>query len=309
MPATTLAIGASGLRKEYGATVAVADLTLQVRRGEVFGFLGPNGAGKTTAVKMLLGLTAPTTGVATLLGKPLGDRQTKAKIGFLPEHFRFHEWLTAGEFLDLHGKLYGMRSPERAAVIPDLLQLVGLADQADVKLRAFSKGMLQRVGLAQSLLNDPELVFLDEPTSGLDPIGRRLVRDIINGLREEGTTVFLNSHLLGEVEKTCDRVAFIRQGTLVQTVSLSEFSDEAVHLTLRVGRPGLALLTGLEQFSGGVDGAVVQKADGRVQLTLAREAQVPDLVRWLVAQGHDVHELTPQRQSLEEHFMRIMGES
>jgi ABC-2 type transport system ATP-binding protein len=190
--------------------VAVADLTLLVGRGEVFGFLGPNGAGKTTSVKMLLGLTNPTAGSATLLGHPLGDRQARAKIGFLPEHFRFHEWLKAAEFLDLHGRLYGMSRAGRAAVIPDLLELVGLGHRAETKLSAFSKGMLQRIGLAQAMLNDPELVFLDEPTSGLDPLGRRLVRDIINGLRSEGTTVFLNSHLLSEIELTCDRVAFIR---------------------------------------------------------------------------------------------------
>ena len=193
------AIATRGLRKEFGEKVAVADLTLQVEQGEVFGFLGPNGAGKTTSIKMLLGLTAPTAGEGYLLGQPLGDHRTRARIGFLPEHFRFHEWLTAAEFLDLHGRLYGMERSRRQEVIPDLLELVGLADRAGTRLSAFSKGMLQRIGLAQALLNDPALVFLDEPTSGLDPLGRRLVRNIINHLREEGTAVFLNSHLLGEI--------------------------------------------------------------------------------------------------------------
>ena len=207
-----LAIQTEGLRKEFGKKTAVQDLTLSVKRGEVFGFLGPNGAGKTTSVKMLLGLTRPTSGTAVLLNQPLGNRQVRTRIGYLPEHFRFHEWLTATEFLDLHGRLYGMEKKARTAVIPDLLALVGLSDQASTKLKTFSKGMLQRIGLAQALINDPELVFLDEPTSGLDPLGRRLVRDIINYLRQEGTAVFLNSHLLSEVEKTCDRVAFIREG-------------------------------------------------------------------------------------------------
>ena len=198
-------ISTRGLRKEFGSKVAVADLTLNVQAGEIFGFLGPNGAGKTTSVKMLLSLTWPTAGTAELLGKPLGDPRAggdhvRARVGFLPEHFRFHEWLTAAEFLDLHGRLYDMSKARRREAVPRLLELVGLGDRAETKLRAFSKGMLQRIGLAQALLNDPDLVFLDEPTSGLDPLGRRLVRDVIKGLRERGTAVFLNSHLLSEVE-------------------------------------------------------------------------------------------------------------
>ena len=210
-------ITTQNLRKEFGSKVAVTDLTIEVQAGEIFGFLGPNGAGKTTSVKMLLSLTHPTSGTATLLGQPLGDRLSRARIGYLPEHFRFHEWLTAAEFLDLHGNLYGMTKSERDEAVPRLLALVGLGDRANTKLSAFSKGMLQRIGLAQALINDPDLEFLDEPTSGLDPLGRRLVRDIIKGLRERGTAVFLNSHLLSEVEKTCDRGAFIREGRILQT--------------------------------------------------------------------------------------------
>jgi ABC-2 type transport system ATP-binding protein len=156
------AIDAQGLRKEFGTKVAVADLTLQVEPGEIFGFLGPNGAGKTTAVKMLLGLTAPTAGTASLLGRPLGDRPTRAQIGFLPEHFRFHEWLRAGEFLALHGRLYGMSRQERDDAIPRVLNLVGLSEQVNTKLKAFSKGMLQRIGLAQSLLIPSAICALPE---------------------------------------------------------------------------------------------------------------------------------------------------
>jgi len=209
------AIQTQGLRKVFGTKVAVEDLTLQVHRGEVFGFLGPNGAGKSTSVKMLLGLVAPTSGFARVLGRPVGDVGIRERLGFLPEHFRFHDWLTAEEFLRLHGQLYGMapaRLSERAGA---LLELVGLAAHREKRLRDFSKGMLQRIGLAQALLNDPELIFLDEPTSGLDPVGRRLVRDIIREQRSRGATVFLNSHLLSEVEITCDRVAFIRRGEVL----------------------------------------------------------------------------------------------
>ncbi len=189
-------IETSHLRKEYSRKVAVADLDLQVGQGEVFGFLGPNGAGKTTSIKMLLGLAKPTNGGARLLGRPIGDPQSRSRVGFLPEHFRFHDWLNGAEFLDLHAQLYGLGESDRRQRIPALLKRVGLEEHAAKKLRGYSKGMLQRIGLAQALLNRPAVVFLDEPTSGLDPIGRILVRDIIRELRAEGTTVFLNSHLV-----------------------------------------------------------------------------------------------------------------
>ena len=300
---TDFALEAVGLRKQFGPKTAVSNLTLQVKRGEIFGFLGPNGAGKTTSIKMLLGLTSPTAGHATLLGRPLGDRHARAKMGFLPEHFRFHEWLTAAEFLDLHGRLYRMAPEARRKAIPELLALVGLQERADTPLRAFSKGMLQRIGLAQALLNDPELIFLDEPTSGLDPLGRRLVRDVINQLRQRGTAVFLNSHLLSEVEQTCDRVTFIRQGEVLETVSLHE-SVTAVPVILRVGQPTPPLLTELGAFGDGV----VQAADGRIHLTLPDEAALPQLATWLLSQGHTLYELTPKAMTLEDRFLQIVGD-
>ncbi|MCA9917457.1 MAG: ABC transporter ATP-binding protein [Anaerolineales bacterium] len=301
---TELAIHATGLRKQFGEKTAVANLTLQVKRGEIFGFLGPNGAGKTTSVKMLLGLTAPTAGSATLLGQPLGDRATRAKIGFLPEHFRFHEWLKAAEFLDLHGRLHQMPKQTRQQTIPELLELVGLQDRAQTPLRAFSKGMLQRIGLAQALLNDPALVFLDEPTSGLDPLGRRLVRDVINQLRQRGTAVFLNSHLLSEVEQTCDRVTFIRQGEILETVALNEI-ETAVPVTIRVGQPNGQLLADLAQFG---NEATLGVADGRIHLTLPDEETLPKLAHWLTSQGHTLYELTPKPVTLEERFLQIVGD-
>ena len=308
-----MVISTRGLRKEFGQKVAVADLTVQVQPGEIFGFLGPNGAGKTTSVKMLLGLTWPTAGTATLLGQPLGDRLARARIGFLPEHFRFHEWLTAAEFLDLHGRLYGMSKARRKEAVPRLLDLVGLGARAETKLRAFSKGMLQRIGLAQSLLNDPDLVFLDEPTSGLDPLGRRLVRDVIKGLRERGTAVFLNSHLLSEVEKTCDRVAFIREGRILQVTSLDAFDEESLQVVLRVGQPTPQLLADLAQFDRTAVAqrhrdVALDKGNGRIHLCLEQEEQLPQLAQWIVEQGHTLYELTPHRLSLEERFLQIVGE-
>lgn len=301
------AIDTHHLRKEYGTKVAVSDLTLQVQQGEVFGFLGPNGAGKTTSLKMLLGLIAPSSGKATLLGKPLGDRMARAKVGYLPEHFRFHEWLKASEFLELHGKLYGMSPAERTAVIPDLLELVGLTEQANAKVGTFSKGMQQRIGLAQALLNSPQIVFLDEPTSGLDPLGRRLVRDIILQLREEKVTVFLNSHLLGEVELTCDRVAFIRKGEVVETTTLAELQQHHIQLTIRVGEIGVDLPEKLAGFGEIVPASPADQALGRIRLSLTHEEQIPQLAHWLISNGYNLYELSPTRFSLEERFMQLMG--
>lgn len=299
MPA---AIEIHSLRKVFGEKVAVADLTLTVERGEVFGFLGPNGAGKTTAVKMLLGLIAPTSGEGKLLGLPLGDHMGRERVGFLPEHFRFHDWLTAEEFLRLHGELYRMSSDRLRRRVPELLDLVGLAPHAGKRLRTFSKGMLQRIGLAQALLNDPELVLLDEPTSGLDPVGRRLVRDIIHDLRKGGTTVFLNSHLLSEVEITCDRVAFIKHGVVLRTSILQELVEG--ELTVEVRARGLTseVLSGLSRWSPSV------RADGEhLSLTLAGEADLPEINRYLVERGVDVYSLSPQNISLEDLFIQIVG--
>src|SRR5438874_10629164 len=231
-----LAIRTRGLRKVFGGKVAVRNLTLDVPRGEVFGFLGPNGAGKSTSVKMLLGLVFPTSGEAQILGCPVGDFKARSKVGFLPEHFRFYDWLTPSELLKLHGRLYGMSHAVLRKRIPELLDLVGLTPHREKHLRDFSKGMLQRIGLAQALINDPELIFLDEPTSGLDPMGRRLVRDIIKAQRSRGATVFLNSHLLSEVEITCDRVAFIKHGEVLETRQMQPLLDGETRVAVRAGK-------------------------------------------------------------------------
>jgi len=296
------AIEVHGLRKTFGEVVAVADLTLTVQRGEVFGFLGPNGAGKTTAVKMLLGLIRPTAGDGRLLGASLGDHRARLRAGFLPEHFRFHDWLTASEFLTLHADLYRMPRHLSQQRIPELLELVGLSLHAGQKLRQFSKGMLQRIGLAQALLNDPELVILDEPTSGLDPVGRRLVRDIIRDLRQRGTAVFLNSHLLSEVEITCDRVAFIKFGEVLQVSPLQSLIEGELAVEVRARPLTQPVVAGLSRWSGDV------RCDGdHLHLTLAQEADLPAINRYLVEQGVEVFALQPQRLSLEDLFIQIVG--
>jgi ABC-2 type transport system ATP-binding protein len=302
------AIETSHLRKEYGGKVAVADLSLSVGRGEVFGFLGPNGAGKTTSIKMLLGLAAPTSGEGRLLGEPIGDPSTRARVGFLPEHFRFHDWLSGAEFLHLHGQLYGMSQADRLRRVPELLERVGLEDHSDKRLRGYSKGMLQRVGLAMALLNRPDAVFLDEPTSGLDPVGRILVRDIIRELRAEGTTVFLNSHLLSEVEITCDRVAFIRHGSVVRVVALKDLERGALPVEIRVGSMALDAAARAELLAGLSRWGRDARVDGdRLRLTVDGDAALPELARWLVGQGLDLYGLIPQRVSLEEMFLQIVG--
>jgi ABC-2 type transport system ATP-binding protein len=326
------AIETRSLHKRFGRTVAVADLSLTIERGEVFGFLGPNGAGKTTSLKLLLGLIEPTSGGGTVLGAPLGLRAARARIGFLPEHFRFHDCLTGRELLRIHGRLFGLRGAALEGRIDALLARVALWDAADRRLQTYSKGMLQRAGLAQALVNSPELVFLDEPTSGLDPLGRVLVRGIIDELRARGTTVFLNSHLLGEVEATCDRVAFVKQGRIIEELALAD-APKGLDVELKLGAAepavlaGLAAfgeLDGLEAFAGSGEGgtASVPRADASsvpradtsnalprvVRLRLESEGALPELAPWLVARGVALYELRVRRKSLEESFIEIMGE-
>jgi ABC-2 type transport system ATP-binding protein len=223
-------------------------------------------------------------------------------MGFLPEHFRFHEWLTASEFLTLHADLYHMPRSLSQERVPELLELVGLTPHADKQLKAYSKGMLQRIGLAQALLNEPDLVILDEPTSGLDPVGRRLVRDIIGDLRQRGTTIFLNSHLLSEVEITCDRVAFIKHGQVLQVSQLKSLVEGELTVEIRARHINQEVVRGLSQWSQNV------RLDGEhLSLTLEGEADLPAINRYLVESGADVYALLPQQVSLEDLFIQIVG--
>ena len=332
-----------GLRKRFGDKLAVADLSLELARGEVFGFLGPNGAGKTTCLKMLLGLVQPSGGRGRLLGAPLGDRATRARVGFLPEHFRFQDWLTGRELLRFHGRLYGLGGVKLEARIEELLARVDLLDAAHRPFRTYSKGMSQRIGLAQAILNHPEVVFLDEPTSGLDPLGRLLVRDVIRELRAQGTAVFLNSHLLGEVEATCDRVVFVKQGRTVHELALAG-EDFGFDVEVRLDAAGPDLLLGLRQWGlvevvGGdvvrgtaavarstvgsaasavtgrdargaaaADGASPTGACVTVRLRVASDAVLPEVARWLVGRGVALYEMRTAKKPLEAWFLEVMGE-
>ena len=305
---TDSVIETRGLRKQFGEKTAVEDLSLVVRRGEVFGFLGPNGAGKTTSIKMLLGLVEPTSGSGSVLGAPIGHRATRARLGFLPEHFRFHDWLTGRELLLVHGRFLGMGSRDTRTRADALLARVDLLDAAHRPIRTYSKGMMQRIGLAQALLGQPEVVFLDEPTSGLDPLGRLLVRDVIRELRERGTTVFLNSHILGEVEATCDRVTFVKEGRTIRDLRLGDV-DGSVAVDLRVGslEKARAAIAGIGRLLE--DGAAVS-ADGhdRLRVALAREDLLPRLALAVVDGGVPLYEMRVARKSLEAVFLEVMGE-
>ena len=298
----TLTIDTVGLRKMYGAQTAVRDLTLQVKRGEAFGFLGPNGAGKSTSIKMLLGLIKPTSGSALLLGRPLGDREARARIGFLPEHFRFYDWLSASELILLHGRLCGLAEDLLRRKVPRLLERVGLGAQHSKPLRSFSKGMMQRVGLAQAIVNDPEILFLDEPASGLDPAGRKLVRDLIREQRDRGATVFLNSHLLGEVEQSCDRVAFIQEGNVIGIHEMGAWQTAQTEVEIKAARVNLLTLKSLDKVAQEI------RVDGEsLRLRIDGEDRLPEVVRCLVEGGAEVFSVIPQRISLEELFLKIMG--
>ncbi|HMJ81111.1 MAG TPA: ABC transporter ATP-binding protein, partial [Candidatus Dormibacteraeota bacterium] len=295
-----LVIETENLVKRYGRTTALDGLSMRVPSGEVFGFLGPNGAGKTTAVKLLVGLTAPTAGNGRVLGRPLGDVAARRAIGYLPELFRYQPWMSGRELLAFHSRLAGLPRAGQAAAIADALEIVGLRDRAQDRVGGYSKGMQQRLGLAAALLGRPELVFLDEPTSALDPVGRMEMRPIIRGLKERGTTVFLNSHLLTEVEQVCDRVAIIDRGKVVALGTLEELLAED-EVRFRVGGLDEAGRARLARY-----GSVRDDGEWLAVRGLAAD-RVPEVVAGLVAGGARVYAVEPRRESLEERFSRLVS--
>lgn len=301
--AADCAIETKNLEKTFGSKTAVRGLSLEVPRGTIFGFLGPNGAGKSTSIKMLLGLVKPTGGEAFVLGAPVGDVEIRRRIGFLPEDFRFYDWLTARELLQLHGRLCGMPPAKLRMRVPEVIALVGLEPHADRRLRGFSKGMLQRIGLAQALIHEPDLVFLDEPTSGLDPMGRRMVRDILRAERERGATVFLNSHLLSEIEVTCDQVVFIKEGEVVASQDLRSRGEDELRVVANARNISTAALASLTKWS-----TSAQFEAEQLTFTVKSRDVLPDVMRHLIAYGADIFAFTPERVPLEELFVQIMGE-
>ena len=299
--AGTPAVKTVELTKRFGHTVALAGLSMTVPRGEVFGFLGPNGAGKTTAGKLLLGLPKPTSGQGSLLGKPIGDLGTRRHIGYLPELFRYQGWLSAAEVLALHCELAPLPRSSWKDEINATLETVGLSDRANDRVGTFSKGMQQRLGLGAALLGEPELVFLDEPTSALDPVGRHDVREIIRGLASRGTAVFLNSHLLSEVEQVCDRVAVVDHGRVIAAGTMDELLGGTA---VRVRATGL---TQADKNRLSEYGRIDDEGD---QLTFAslEPDRVPELVATIVSMGGRVYEVAPRHQTLEDRFLQLLDD-
>ena len=305
-------IRVSGLTKVYSTTfsrkpvTALNELNLTVEAGEIFGLLGPNGAGKTTLVKILLSVVKPTQGTAELFGMPVSNPQSRFKIGFLPENHRFPEFLTPDQMLNLYGRLAGVPERVRATRIPELLELVNMLEWRHVKIKKFSKGMMQRVGVAQAMMNDPELIFLDEPTDGVDPIGRREIRDVLLVLKEQGKTIFLNSHLLSEVEQTCTSVAILNKGKKIREGRVEDLTRVETHFDLKVTP---------------INADVQQQIDQKFNLELLSEqsdekqlvnyrlkdtdrAALNELIDALRQAGAEIEEVQPVRQSLEERFVQ-----
>ena len=280
--------------------VGLEPLSFTVGRGEIFGYLGPNGSGKTTTLKILIGLLFPDAGTAAILGHPLGSMQWRYRAGYLPEHPYFYDYLSAHEYLDYVGRLFGMPAAVRRERAREMVRRVGLETSAGLPLRRYSKGMTQRLGLAQALINDPELVLLDEPMSGLDPLGRRLVRQLILDLKKAGKTVLFSTHILGDAESLCDRVALLRGGKLLQVGSLDQI------LTLDVSH--------LEVLVGGIEEAAVEAlgVDRRTRVgdrwTLeVEEGRLGPIVAAVEAANGRILAVQPVRQSLEEYFVEKMA--
>lgn len=292
------AIETFDLTKKYGQKVGCSQICLRVSRGQIFGFLGPNGAGKSTLVKMLMGLLYPTSGKAMLLGKPLGDLAVREKIGFLPENFRYQDWLTCKQLLDFHASLYGIAGNDKNKRISEVLNMVGLSSRANQKIRTYSKGMQQRAGLACALLPNPDLLFLDEPTSALDPLGRRDVREILVNLRSRGTTIFLNSHLLSEVEMICDSVAFIKSGRIIEEGTLDELRSGDIRVDMRVSglNKEITLALSMKTLSLEIDGEYIKAF-------VKSPEDIHFLAEAVISRGGRLYELTPKRFSLEEMFV------
>ena len=286
----------------WGKRVTAVDgLNLEVRRGEVFGFLGPNGAGKTTTLKMLMGLIYPTSGQARLFGRDLSDPLAKARLGFLPESPYFYDYLTSREFLGFYGHLFGLWGAVLDKRIDELLELVGMTHAKDLQLRKFSKGMLQRIGVAQALINDPELVVLDEPMSGLDPIGRKEVRDLILRLKDSGKTVLFSSHILHDAEVLCDRVAMILKGRLVACGRVTDLLDQGASHQVELVVDRLTS-EGLDHLRPLTDKVVMQ--GDLVLVVLKSQQQVEGALEIIRAAKARLVSLNPQKGSLEDLFIR-----
>jgi ABC-2 type transport system ATP-binding protein len=299
-----LAIDLHDVAKTYRKKIkALKGITMQVHPGEVFGLLGPNGAGKSTLVKIMMTIVRANQAQGTLLGRPLGDKGTLRRIGYLPEHHRFPTYLTGSQALTFYAAMSQVPRPERKKRAEELLELVGMSEWGGTKVGQYSKGMQQRVGLAQALMNDPQLILLDEPTDGVDPVGRRDIRDLLVRLREQGKTVFLNSHLLSELEMICDRVTILVDGEVRTQGTIDDLTQESWHYIVAIAGQPPTWLTETE-------GVRVQAGrDGRMELRLphADADKLQPVIDRLRAEGTTIIAMEPKRESLEDLFMRAVG--
>ena len=300
------AISCEGVVKSFGTAQALRGVTLRVPRGIIFGFLGPNGAGKSTLLKILVGLVRPTAGSVLVLGGRPGSRPVQARVGYLSEQFRYPSWMTGRELVHFHSALTSAGRPVHTNPT-DLLRVVGLAEAGDRRVGEYSKGMQQRLGLAQALVGDPSLIFLDEPTSALDPIGRLEVRDLLLGLRGRGVTVFLNSHLLTEVERVCDHVAVVDRGTVVTHGPLERLLRTSA-ARIRVGHISTELRIALAARLEEITGFPAAYERGVLTVPTSAPGQLPALVKAAVEAGAQVYEAGPVRGSLEETFVALIRE-
>ncbi len=305
-PSAPLTIDLDGVEKVYrGRVHALRGVAMRVHPGEVFGLLGPNGAGKSTLVKIMMSVVRPTKARGTLLGRPVGHKPTLARVGYLPEHHRLPRYLTGRQVLDFYAALAGVPGAERKRRAGELLDTVGMAGWADKKVSGYSKGMLQRVGLAQALMNDPDLIVLDEPTDGVDPVGRREIRDVLVQLKERGKTIFLNSHLLSELEMVCDRVAILVQGQVAQQGTLDELTAESQRFEIIAegDAPRWA-----EQDEAIRVEALTAPQLGRFRLTLpgVDAPGVQPIIDRLRAEERILHSVREVRENLEDLFMRAV---
>jgi ABC-2 type transport system ATP-binding protein len=296
-------IEARNLTKIYGRQVACREICLSVEEGQIFGLLGPNGAGKSTLVKMLVGLVYPTAGEAKVAGYTPQDIRGRRRVGFLPENFRLHGWMKGEELLTFHARLAGLEGRAASRRAHEVLELVGLSGEGRKLVANYSKGMQQRLGLAAALVGDPRVVFLDEPTSALDPLGRRQVREILLTLKEAGKTVFLNSHLLSEVEQVCDQVAIINRGTVVAAGHLAELQSGPATVAIRLAGLTGELVAELRRLY-----PELQLEGDRLTLTLGDREEIADLVARLVAGGCRIYEVRPAHNSLEDVFVHLVRE-
>lgn len=299
-PADAPVVVVADLEKRYGATRALAGVSLAVGRGEVFGLLGQNGAGKTTLVKVLLGMLAPSAGTASLLGRPVGSPPARRLVGYLPEDHRLPEYHTAPSLLDFYGALQGLPKRERRGRAAELLDLLGLAGRDRLPIRGYSKGMRQRLALAQALLHRPRVLFLDEPTDGVDPVGRKQIRELLLAERDRGVTIFINSHLLGEVEQLCDRVAILRRGAVVRAGRVAELSGDKPSWLVAFDREPPADWQP-------VGARLLPAAEGRLRLELepADPAGLDGFLAAAAAAGLGLRHLERERDTLEELYLRL----